>query len=91
MFTSESQGKRLEQVRDKYGLSKQEFIKVINYSHETSYNSLIKGRRALTMKVLNALSSNLPELSLDWLLTGKGDMHLSKKRQTQKTVQLMEA
>lgn len=89
MFTSESQGSRLEQVRDKCGLSKQEFIKVINYSHETSYNSLIKGRRPLTMKVLNALSDNLPELNLDWLLKGKGEMYLSKKRRTQKASQLM--
>ena len=91
MFSVENQGQRLEELEQYCDLDYKQMAKILGYSNANSYHELKRGGAKLTFARLKSLHKKFPSLNLHWLLTGDGDMHLSKKRQTQKTVQLMEA
>ena len=78
MFTFESQGNRIEEIRSYSKLTKKDFIKIINYKSETGYNNIIKGDRGVSQNVMKQLKLKYPYLDLNWLLTGEGTMFLDE-------------
>lgn len=90
MFSVENQGQRLEEVEQYFDLDYKRMANILGYSNANSYHELKRGGAKLTFARLKSLYEKFPSLNLHWLLTGEGEMLLSKKRKTQKAVQLME-
>lgn len=71
-------GQRLKQLRTILGLSQSEMADKMNLSHYQSLLRWEKDQRAISHEYLLALQENL-NVSLDWLLAGKGEIFLEKE------------
>lgn len=63
---------RLEELRKSFKLGKKEFANDI-YKDESQYSRMIQGRSGISVDVLFDVSSKY-NASLEWLLSGEGDM-----------------
>lgn len=64
---------RLEEIRINKGLNKSQFEKVLGKS--TGYvNTLYKNQSVPGTEVIIKISDNYPEINLNWLLKGEGEM-----------------
>jgi phage repressor protein C with HTH and peptisase S24 domain len=68
---------RLKEYMDHKGVSKRELSQQIGMSEKTLGNKL-NGSRKLDIDTLQEIASHNPDLSLQWLLTGTGDMIIEK-------------
>lgn len=66
---------RLEEIRINLNLSKKDFSKMLGFTQQ-AYNNYSKGKRDLQINHLYKLHE-LYNISIDWLLTGKGSMIIS--------------
>ena len=78
MLDFDNQGVRLEEIRKQIKLDKRSFVKKIGYNNETSYNSIVRGDRAISSKVLTKLLENYPQFNLNWLIGGYGSMIITE-------------
>ena len=67
-------GKRLAYYIKKKGLNKTEFTKIVkmDYAH---LHRIIKGQSEPGMETLKKILNQFPDLSLNWLVSGKGDSY----------------
>lgn len=73
MSASDQQGSRLDQVRKSLKISQVKFSNRIGIS-QGYLSQVIKGRRNISYKILNAVSTAFPTVSTEWILTGNGTM-----------------
>jgi len=71
---------RLEKVRKNESLNKKEFASKLGITAQ-GYNNYFKGEREIPTD-LSIRINQLFNVSLDWLLTGKGEMYLGKEGNT---------
>ncbi|MGB1041526.1 MAG: hypothetical protein ACPGVD_11675 [Flavobacteriales bacterium] len=74
-----SEGERLEEYRIYKRMPKKEFASFIGYSTVNSLHGILNGNRQLSVKVIRHIVANCPDLSIKWLLTGKGEMLIPQK------------
>ena len=74
MFDATKQGQRIEQLRKSLKIDKKVFSKIIGYTSQTNYDTLARGGRNISSKILFKLSEYSKEINLHWLLTGDGEM-----------------
>lgn len=65
---------RIKAVIDHYGLNKNSFSKEIGYNQNTTIGRLINEGRVPSSKTVKMITARFPEVSYDWLITGRGDM-----------------
>lgn len=68
-----SMNNRIQQVRQHTNLSQKDFAALTGISAAT-LSQILSGKQAPTIKTIEAIHSALPEISLDWLMFGKGEM-----------------
>ena len=64
---------RIQQILQYSQLSQKEFAAQTGIS-PASLSQILSGKQSATIKTVEAVHARFPELSLDWLLFGKGDM-----------------
>lgn len=69
-----SEIERVEKVRSFLGFNKGEFSKKLKYSTPQSYTNYLTGNSNLSLRALKALKKYDSRISLDWILTGQGNM-----------------
>lgn len=68
---------RIKQIIENEGLSVRKFEEIISCSNGVIAKSL-KNKTDISVKVLISIKENFPQYSAEWLLTGEGDMFVSK-------------
>lgn len=64
---------RLKEIIDYYNLNTHQFEVKINASESTIRKALV-GKNSISTDTLLKISDTFPEINLDWLITGKGEM-----------------
>ena len=64
---------RLNAIIEKKGLSATKFATLIN-ANPSAISHLLKGRNKPGYDLLVNIAKAFPDISMDWLLTGKGEM-----------------
>jgi len=67
--------KRLDKVRELEGFTKKKYASMLDITAQ-AYNNYYKGERDIPTELAIKVN-HLFNISLDWLLTGKGDMYLN--------------
>ena len=75
---------RIKQIMDAQQMSQQAFAAFIDISAAT-LSSIFNGRTKPTLNIVEAIKKKIPDISVDWLLFGSGDMY--SNRQTTATDQ----
>lgn len=95
MLSIKNQALKIEEFRRKKYAEKEEakyskkmFSKTLGYKTVDSYSKMANGTKGLSLRTVTVFLENF-NVDANWLFRGEGTME--KKRQTQKTVQLMEA
>lgn len=70
--------KRIEQIMAREGLKAGEFADSINVAQAT-ISQILRGRNMPSTDILLRLHQRYPDISLDWLLTGEGEMSENNK------------
>lgn len=83
----DNQGERLEQFRAFISVDKKIFVKEIGYSSVTGYDAIVRGDKNVSKSILNELSLRFPELNLNWLLSGKGEMIIKEENSNQNDIE----
>ena len=65
---------RLNAIIEKKGLSATKFATLIN-ANPSAISHLLKGRNKPGYDLLVNIARAFPDISMDWLLTGKGEMY----------------
>lgn len=68
---------RLNEIIEKKGLTATKFAAMINVN-PSAVSHLLKGRNKPGYDVLVNIARAFPDISMDWLLTGKGEMFAGK-------------
>lgn len=66
--------KRVKAVMEHFNLNKNSFSKAIGYNQNTTIGRLINEGRKPSQKTLDMIVVRFPEISMEWLLTGRGEM-----------------
>lgn len=69
---------RIKAVMESCGMTQQEFADYIDISPATLSN-IFTGRSRPTLSVVEAIKKELPDISTDWLMFGRGEMHESSE------------
>lgn len=69
---------RILQIMRKENMSQQEFAKAIEIS-PASLSSIFNGRTNPTNNHVNAIHHHFPDININWLMFGEGDMYISDK------------
>ncbi|MGP1501872.1 MAG: S24 family peptidase [Bergeyella cardium] len=64
---------RLKEFFDYKQLSQEEFSEIMKYS-QSNLNAILRNKRALGDKIIKKYLVNFPELNINWILTGYGEM-----------------
>lgn len=73
---------RVKQVIDFYGYTTRSFEQKISVSDGTIRKFLV-GKISLKVDTILKITANFPQISLDWLLLGRGDMLRKDEEKTQ--------
>ena len=65
--------KRLKQLIDYYGISTRQFEQKISVSNGV-IAKVLSANTTLRSDILSKITDSFPDVNLDWLLTGKGEM-----------------
>ena len=65
--------KRIRQVLKTKKMTNRSFAKVLGMP-ETTLNSKLNGQNRIDMDTFCVICNSLPDISIEWLLTGRGDM-----------------
>lgn len=66
-------GQRLEKVLETLGINRSSLIDELKFP-SSNLSLIIKGKRDIPRKLLDGLSNWKPEINIEWLLTGEGQM-----------------
>lgn len=77
MLSVKSQGDRIERVRLKLNISREEMIEKMEIGTLNSYSSVINGNRNVSRSMLFAIARNLPNVNIHYIWTGKGKILLN--------------
>lgn len=66
-------GERISLIIHKYNLTQVSFGKIVGLT-SSSVSGLVAGKRTCKVDVLEKITEHFPEISPEWLLTGKGEM-----------------
>jgi hypothetical protein len=69
---------RVSIVMNHYGLNKNSFSKEIGIKNNVAIGRIINEKRKPIRATLEKIVNRFPEINLDWLLTGNGDMLIDK-------------
>ena len=64
---------RIKQIMDGQHMTQQEFSEFLNIAPAT-LSSILRGRTRPTLAIVDAIAGRFPDISIDWLLFGKGAM-----------------
>lgn len=67
---------RIMQIMQSLNMNQQDFAKEIGIS-AGSLSSILKGRNNPTLNHVEAIIKRFPNISLDWLVKGEGDMYVN--------------
>lgn len=67
-------GVRLKQIRKKFNLTQYDLTIILKYSNHTSISNIEKNKAQLSVDKLILLKEHLPDINVNWLLTGQGKM-----------------
>lgn len=84
---------RIETVIEHLGLNKNSFSREIGLSNNVTIGRIIKQKRNPSYGTLRKITNRFPEISYEWLLTGKGEMIKSRpkpKQNKQDTTTMLE-
>ncbi len=73
---------RIELIRQREGMSSSDFAEAIGVARAT-VTHILQGRNKPSLDVMLGIHKRFPQVSLDWLLTGKGEMHGKEARNFQ--------
>lgn len=65
---------RVKAVMEHFNLNKNSFSKAIGYNQNTTIGRLVNEGRKPSQKTLDMIVARFPEISMEWLLTGRGEM-----------------
>lgn len=81
MEKGHSLGKRVEEIREAKKVDLDDFLAFLKYE-KNSYNTLKSDKsRKVSMPVMLKLKSKYPDINLNWLVTGEGEMFLNEGNQ----------
>lgn len=83
-------GKRIQFLREHFGLEKPEFIKILNSSKSTIYRLEGDKGSGPSENILNALKINFLA-NPEWILTGEGDMFIAPEEYLDKGIEILGA
>ena len=69
---------RIRQIMESQKMTQQEFADYIGLAPAT-LSSIFNGRTRPTLNVVEALKKKIPNISIDWLMFGSGDMFVSSQ------------
>lgn len=69
---------RLKAIIDYKSKNQTEFAKKININR-TTITSILRTDSSPNLELIDAITSNFPDINLHWLVTGQGSMHGSPK------------
>ena len=72
---------RIKEILDSEGITKKDFAEKIGMTSQ-SFNDYATGKRLIPTKNLINIQKNF-NISIDWLLTGIGEMYLNKKQKNE--------
>lgn len=64
---------RVVQIRKSKQLTQKEFSEQINFSR-SSLSEIESGTRCLNLGLIEAIKAAYPDINMDWLITGEGEM-----------------
>lgn len=70
---------RVVQIRKSKQLTQKEFSEQINFSR-SSLSEIESGTRCLNLGLIEAIKAAYPDINMDWLLTGEGEMLKNQPR-----------
>lgn len=69
---------RIEEIRFFFKKNKTEFSKLLGYATPQSYTNFLNGGTNVSIKMLKALKQHNPNVSIDWIMYGQGNMILGE-------------
>ena len=82
MTNKEQQSERFSQLIEALNISQVVLAELIGYSQEY-VSQIASGKRTLTRGVLQNIANKLPNVNLEWLIRGNGEMMLVESYQIQ--------
>ncbi len=76
---------RIKQIMDGQHMTQQEFSEFLNIAPAT-LSSILRGRTRPTLPIVEAIMARFPDISTDWLLSGKEPMMKSSDAQSKAAV-----
>ena len=76
---------RLNAIIEKKGLSATKFATLIN-ANPSAISHLLKGRNKPGYDLLVNIAKAFPDISMDWLLTGKGEMYTDAENKKKRDI-----
>lgn len=76
---------RIRMIMEDQHMTQQVFADFLQQSPAT-LSSIFNGRTRPTLQVIDAIKSKIPDISIEWLLYGTGDMYISHPQGTEESV-----
>lgn len=73
---------RLKQLMDSLNISKSEFANMLGISPAT-VSHLLSGRNNPSYEIISTINEKFPQINLEWLINGKGDMYKNGENRVQ--------
>jgi DNA-binding XRE family transcriptional regulator len=67
---------RIKQIMEDQKMTQQQFADFLQQSPAT-LSSIFNGRTRPTLNIVDAIKAKIPDISIEWLLYGSGDMYVS--------------
>ena len=77
---------RIESIRFHLKKNKTEFAKALGYTNPQSYTSYLGGKSGVSIKMIKSLKDYDPQISIDWILNGQGQMLLNNDISNQQKI-----
>jgi transcriptional regulator with XRE-family HTH domain len=76
---------RIRMIMEDQHMTQQVFADFLQQSPAT-LSSIFNGRTRPTLQVIDAIKSKIPDISIEWLLYGTGDMYISHPQGTEEAI-----
>jgi transcriptional regulator with XRE-family HTH domain len=76
---------RIKRLMEAQHMTQQVFADFLQQSPAT-LSSIFNGRTRPTLNVIDAIKTKIPDISIEWLLYGTGDMYMTRTRDSQEQV-----
>ncbi|MDF1695231.1 MAG: hypothetical protein P1U56_05340 [Saprospiraceae bacterium] len=71
---------RIKKLIDRYELNVSSFSKSIGLTGNVTIYKIVKGESAPSFATLLKIKAAYPEINIDWILTGEGEMIIDKRK-----------